>query len=95
MGAGKVGYLALEGADANPNLSDLVTATYRRIAEQPELAHLLHDIDREVVVPVPLRGVRRDLGLREVADAAAELLVLAAQLETAHGGIVARLVSER
>ena len=45
--------------------------------EQPEGAHLLHDVDREVVVAVPLRGVRRDLGLRELADAAAELLVLA------------------
>ena len=44
--------------------------------EQAELAHLLHDVDREVVVAVPLRGVRRDLGLGEVADAAAELLVL-------------------
>ena len=45
--------------------------------EQPELAHLLHHVDREVVVAVPLRGVRRDLGLGELADAAAELLVLA------------------
>ena len=49
--------------------------------EQPELAHLLHDVDREVVVAVPLRGVRRDLGLGELADALPELLVLAGQLE--------------
>ena len=41
-------------------------------AEQPELAHLLHDVDREVVVLVPLRGVRRDLGLRELAHALPE-----------------------
>ena len=51
---------------------------------QPELAHLLHDVDREVVVAVPLRGVRRDLLLGEVADGTTELLVLGRQLE-AHG----------
>ena len=50
-------------------------------AEEPELAHLLHDVDREVVLAVPLRRVRRDLGLRELADAATELLVLTGQLE--------------
>ena len=49
--------------------------------EQAERAHLVHDVGREVVVAVPLRGVRRDLGLGEVADAAAELLVLGGQLE--------------
>ena len=50
-------------------------------AEQPERAHLAHHVDREVVVAVPLRRVRRDLGLGEVADGTAELLVLAGQLE--------------
>ncbi len=49
--------------------------------EQAQPAHLLHHVDGEVVVPVPLRGVRRDLALRELADAAAELLVLPGQLE--------------
>ena len=58
-------------------------------AHQPERAHLLHDVGREVVVAVPLCGVRRDLGLREVADAATELLVLGRQLE-GHAQIVAR-----
>ena len=50
-------------------------------AHQAERAHLLDHVGREVVVAVPLRGVRRDLGLGEVADAAAELLVLGGQLE--------------
>ena len=50
-------------------------------AHQAERAHLLHDVGREVVVAVPLRGVRGDLGLGEVADAATELLVLGGQLE--------------
>ena len=36
-------------------------------AEQPELAHRRDDVDGEVVVAVPLRGVRGDLGLGEVA----------------------------
>ena len=50
-------------------------------AHQPQAAHLLDDVGGEVVVLVPLRGVRRDLGLGELANAAAELLVLAGQLE--------------
>ena len=54
-------------------------------AHQPELAHLLHHVGREVMVAVPLRGVGCDLGLREVADTAPELLVLARQL-VGHGG---------
>ena len=53
-------------------------------AEEPEPAHLLHHVHREVVVAVPLRGVRGDLGLGELADAAAELFVLSGQLER-HG----------
>ena len=66
-------------------------------AEQPERAHLVHDVDREVVVAVPLRGVRRDLGLREVADGTAELLVLAGQRKgrlSAHDPHPSRLVSD-
>ena len=51
---------------------------------QPEAAHLLDDVGREVVVLVPLRCVGGDLRLRELADAATELLVLAGQLER-HG----------
>ena len=50
-------------------------------AEQPEVAHLGHQVGREVVVPVPLRDVRRDLGLGELAHDRAEVLVLLAQLE--------------
>ena len=53
--------------------------------EEAEVAHLVDDVDREVVVAVPLRGVRRDLLLREVAHRAAELLVVLGQLE-AHAG---------
>ena len=50
--------------------------------EQPEIAHLLDQVDREVVVLVPLRDVRSDLRLGELADAAAEGLVLAGQGES-------------
>ena len=49
--------------------------------EQPEVAHLVHEVDREVVVLVPLRDVRRDLLAGEVAHAGAEGLVLGAELE--------------
>ena len=49
--------------------------------EQPELTHLLHDVDREVVLAVPLGGARRDLLLGEVANGTPELLVLGRQLE--------------
>ena len=58
--AGEVAVLAEAGA---------AVLLRRGQPEQPELAHLLHDVDREVVVAVPLRGVRRDGGLGEVADA--------------------------
>ena len=68
----------LAGQPAPPNSSGAVRP------HQAEPAHLLHHVGREVVVAVPLRGVRRDLLLREVADAATELLVLGGQLE-AHG----------
>ena len=44
-------------------------------SHQAELAHLLHDVDREVVLAIPLRGVRRDLGGGELADDLTELLV--------------------
>ena len=50
-------------------------------AEQSQLAHLGHQVDREVVVAVPLRDVRLDLGLGELPDDLAEVLVLLAQLE--------------
>ena len=49
--------------------------------EQPELAHRQHGVDREGVVAVPRLGVRRDLGLGEVADDLAERLLLVGQLE--------------
>src|SRR3954452_10324322 len=44
--------------------------------EQAEVTHLVHDVGREVVLLVPTRGMRRDLGSREVADAVPERLVL-------------------
>ena len=49
-----------------------------RQAEQPEPAHREHGLDREAVVAVPVGGVRRDLGLRELAHDAAELHLLRA-----------------
>ncbi len=50
-------------------------------SEETELAHLLHRLHREVVLPVPPRGVRRYLGLGELADALSEVLVLGGKLE--------------
>src|SRR5664280_2685336 len=53
--------------------------------EQPEIAHRSRDFDGEVVVAVPLGGVRCDLRLGEVAHDIAEHLVVVAQFPTAHG----------
>ena len=53
-------------------------------AEQPEVAHLRHEVHGEVAVAVPLLDVRGHLGLGELADGGAEVLVLLGQLE--HGG---------
>ena len=47
----------------------------------PSWPILLHHVDREVVLAVPLGGVRRDLLLGEVANGTPELLVLGGQLE--------------
>ncbi len=49
-----------------------------RQAEQPEPAHREHRLDREAVVAVPVGGVRRDLGLGELAHDVAELHLLRA-----------------
>ena len=56
-----------------------------RDAEQPEVAHAAHDVDREVVVAVPRLGVRRDLALGEVADDLAERVVLFGELHVHWG----------
>jgi hypothetical protein len=50
MGAGRIAYLALEGPAANPNLSDLVTEAYRRIAKDPEVARKVFGVEAEAVV---------------------------------------------
>ena len=55
-----------------------------RDAEQPELAHGPHDVDREVVVAVPRLGVRARSRLGEVADDLAQRLVLLGELDV-HG----------
>ena len=44
--------------------------------EQTQLTHLVHNIDREVVIGVPLSDIRSDHLLGEVAHRGAELLVL-------------------
>ena len=56
-------------------------------AEQAQLAHRPHDLDRQVVVAVPLGDVRGNLSLGEVADDLAERLVLTGQLEH-HGSTI-------
>ena len=50
-------------------------------AEESEVTHLGDEVGREVAVAVPLRDVRRDLRLGELAHDRAEVLVLLAQLE--------------
>src|SRR5690606_35336573 len=49
--------------------------------EQAELTHRTNGIDGEGVLAVPSGGMRLDLSASEVADDAAELLVLSRQLE--------------
>ena len=53
-------------------------------AEQPQVAHPRHQLDREAVLAVPLRGVRRHVVLGELAHHRAEVLVVLAELER-HG----------
>ena len=63
-------------------------------AEQAQVAHLRHQVAREVVVLVPLGDVRLDLGLGELPDDLAEVLVLLAQLEHRFSFVVrARVVA--
>lgn len=50
MGAGRLAYLALEGDDANPNLSDLAAEGYRRLAAAPDLAKLAFGAEAEAIV---------------------------------------------
>ncbi len=50
MGAGRLGYLALEGPNANPNLSDLAAEAYRRLAEVSDLAKLAFGAEAEAIV---------------------------------------------
>ena len=49
-------------------------------AEESEVAHLPHDVDGEVMFAVPLRGVRSDLGLGELAHGRPQQVVLGRQL---------------
>ena len=52
-----------------------------RETEEPELAHLQHDIDGELVVAVPPLGMRSDLGLRELAHESPQRLLFLTQFE--------------
>ncbi len=53
-------------------------------AEEAEVTHREHGVDRKLVRAIPGLDVRRDLGLGEVADDLPERLLLVAQLEV-HG----------
>jgi len=55
-------------------------------AEQAQLSHGQHDVDREGVVAVPGLGVGRHLALGEVADNLAERLLLLSQIRTHSAG---------
>ena len=52
-----------------------------RDAADPQLAELLHDVERELLVLVPLAGARRDLLGGELPDEVADLLLLRRELE--------------
>ena len=56
-----------------------------RDAEQSEVAHLAHGVERELVGPVPLLGVRLDLGGGELANDRAQRLVVLAELRRCTG----------
>ena len=49
-------------------------------AEQAEVAHRLHDVDREMTRPVPLGGMRGDVLLGELAHRRPQQFVIVAQL---------------
>ena len=53
-------------------------------AEQAEVTHREHGVDRKLVGAIPGLDVRSDLGLREVAHDLPESLLLVAELEI-HG----------
>ena len=55
-----------------------------RDAEQAQLPHRQHRVDRERVGAIPLLGVRLDLGSGEVTHQRAQRVVLAAQLWVGH-----------
>ena len=50
-------------------------------AEEPEVAHLRDQVDREVLRQVPGGDVRSHLGLRELTHDGAEVFVFLAELE--------------
>src|SRR5207302_1361115 len=52
-----------------------------RHPHQPELGELRHEVVGKAVLAVELRGYRRDLFLRELADGAADELVLGREVE--------------
>ena len=56
-------------------------------AHQAELAELREELPREAVLPVPVRGVRRDLGVGDLAGERLDLPLLVGQGEV-HGGSV-------
>src|SRR5205807_9787388 len=52
-----------------------------REAEQPQLSHLLHDVDRKLRLAVHLLRAWRDDLPRELADRLSELLLLGREVE--------------
>src|SRR5439155_11613901 len=62
--------------------------------EQPHLAHLLDDVDRELLQPVHLLGPGSDDLFGEVPDGAPEFLLLRGQVEI-HGGKVSCSPADR
>lgn len=50
MGAGRLAYLAREGAHCNPTLSDLAVEAYRKLSADPELATVAFGAEAEEIV---------------------------------------------
>ena len=74
-------------ADAGEVAATPADGLGERDAEQAELAHLTHDLDRELVGAIPLRAVRLDLGGGEVAHEGAQRRVVVAQLRVRHRAV--------
>jgi hypothetical protein len=84
IGAGQL----LEYEDVGEEVGSRAAVLLRHAdAHQPQLRQLHIEVPREVVVAIPLRGVRPDLGVREVASERLDLSLVVAESEL-HGASI-------